>query len=288
MFNNVLVGVDGGPNGRDAIALASQLTDTGGKLTLAYVQASVVAEDREDCRKLLEEERTAANVEAELVSVASTDPGRGLHEQAEEQSADLLVVGSCSHAAFARVMMGDDTRAALNGASCAVAIAARGHAEQRKPIESVGIGYNGSAESMTALAIARELAAPTGASVKALDVVSLTVYAYSGFVPAAIGENVDELIQHANSGLEELAGVEGRAVYGLAGEELATFSDEVDILVVGSRGYGPVRRLVLGSTSNYLERHARCSLVVVPRGAAGSESVSAQDAKDTAPAAFSP
>ena len=47
MFNNVLVGVDGGPNGRDAIALASQLTDTGGKLTLAYVQASVVAEDRD-------------------------------------------------------------------------------------------------------------------------------------------------------------------------------------------------------------------------------------------------
>jgi hypothetical protein len=54
-------------------------------------------------------------------------------------------------------------------------------------------------------------------------------------------------------------------VYGLTGEELAAFGDELDVLVVGSRGYGPVKRLMLGSTSEYLERHARCSLVVIPR-----------------------
>ena len=63
--------------------------------------------------------------------------------------------------------------------------------------------------------------------------------------------------------------VEGRAVYGLTGEELAAFGDDVDLLVVGSRSYGPCERLVLGSTSDYLERHARCSLLVLPR-AAGS------------------
>ncbi len=54
---------------------------------------------------------------------------------------------------------------------------------------------------------------------------------------------------------------------GLAGEELAVLSGEVDLIVVGSRGYGPIRRMVRGSTSNYLERHARCSLLVVPRTA---------------------
>jgi nucleotide-binding universal stress UspA family protein len=56
-------------------------------------------------------------------------------------------------------------------------------------------------------------------------------------------------------------------VYGLTGEELAAFGDQVDILVVGSRGYGPIRRLVLGSTAAHLERHARCSLLVLPRSA---------------------
>jgi nucleotide-binding universal stress UspA family protein len=37
MFKNVLVGVDGRPNGRDAIALATRLSNAGGKLTLAHV-----------------------------------------------------------------------------------------------------------------------------------------------------------------------------------------------------------------------------------------------------------
>jgi nucleotide-binding universal stress UspA family protein len=40
-------------------------------------------------------------------------------------------------------------------------------------------------------------------------------------------------------------------------------------LLVGSRGYGPVKRLMLGSTSDYLQRHARCSLLVLPRVASG-------------------
>jgi nucleotide-binding universal stress UspA family protein len=73
------------------------------------------------------------------------------------------------------------------------------------------------------------------------------------------------MVAEANERLGQLEGVEGHAVYGLAGEELAAFSRDVDLLVVGSRGYGPVRRLVLGSTSDYLERHARCSLLVLPR-----------------------
>jgi nucleotide-binding universal stress UspA family protein len=60
--------------------------------------------------------------------------------------------------------------------------------------------------------------------------------------------------------------VHGDAVYGLAGEELAAFGSRLDLLVVGSRGYGPVKRLVVGSTSDYLERHARCSLLVLVRG----------------------
>ena len=80
-----------------------------------------------------------------------------------------------------------------------------------------------------------------------------------------IGENIQPLIEEAEIRMKELGGVEGHAVYGLAGEELAAFGDQVDILVVGSRGYGPVKRLVLGSTSDFLQRHARCSLLVLPR-----------------------
>ncbi|HLM86280.1 MAG TPA: universal stress protein [Solirubrobacteraceae bacterium] len=132
MFKNVLVGVDGRANGRDAIALASQLVDPGGQLTLAHVHRDEPT-GREDSHKLLEEERARAGVEAELISVVSRSPGSGLHQQAQELDADLLVVGSCSHGVLGRVLLGDDSRAALDGAPCTVAIAAQGYAEHLQP-----------------------------------------------------------------------------------------------------------------------------------------------------------
>jgi len=285
MFKNVLVGVDGGPHGRDAIALASRLTDPQGKLTLANVDSAglrpsgavspiYVREEREASAHMLEEERAAVGAgagAAELITLVGLSPGATLHLRAEEQQADLLVVGSCSHGTFGRAMLGDDTRAALNGAPCAVAIASVGYAEDPKPIGKIGVAYNGSPESNTALAVARELAAQTDASVRALEVVSIPTYAFTGVVAAAFGDGIDEMLKDANSRLKELPDVDGEAVYGLAGEELAAFGDEVDILIVGSRGYGPIRRLVLGSTSTYLQRHARCPLLVLPRAAGPHE-----------------
>ncbi len=279
MFENVLVGVDGRPNGRDAIALASKLAGPDGRLTLAHVHAGellpthtitpgLVRQEREACAHLLESERAGAGVSAELVGVVSMGVGAGLHQQAEAQNADLLVVGSCSHGAFGRATLGDDTRAALNGAPCAVAIAARGFAERAPQLARIGVGYDRSKDSDLALAAARALAASSDATVHALEVVAIPTIAYSGIIPQSVGASMQLMLAEATSRMQEIAGVDGRAVYGIPGEELAAFSSEVDLLVLGSRGYGPVRRLVLGSASNYLQRHARCSLLVLPRVAA--------------------
>ncbi|MGO9319501.1 MAG: universal stress protein [Solirubrobacteraceae bacterium] len=265
MFKNVLVGVDGRLGGRDAIALAAQLTGADGKLTLGHVHHGEVAEQLADSHALLEQERAQAGVQAELISVVSSSPGRGLHQQADQLGTDLLVVGSCSRGPLGRAMLGDDTRAALNGACCAVAVAPLGYAGHPAPFATVGVAYNGSPESIAALALARELAAPTRARIRALEVVSIPSVAYAGIVPPALGESIDAMLQQASGRMEALDDVEGHAVYGLAGEELAKLGDEVDILITGSRGYGPVRRLVLGSTSGYLQRHARCPLLVLPR-----------------------
>jgi nucleotide-binding universal stress UspA family protein len=280
MFENVLVGVDGSANGRDAIALASRLTGPDGKLTLANVRAGelhplhaitpgLLAEERDASRELLERERADAGVEAELLDVVAESAGAGLHRQAEDQHADLLVVGSCGRGAFGRAMLGDDTRAALNGAPCAVAIAARGYAARvDTPITKIGVAYNGSPESERALAKAREVAEPTRAEIEVLEVVAIPSYAFTGLTAPSVGDSIDLMLTEANARLSRLPGVVGRAVYGLPGEELAAFGEDVDLLVVGSRSYGPVKRLVLGSTSDHLERHARCSLLVLPRPAA--------------------
>ncbi len=302
MFKNVLVGIDGSSNARDAVALASRLTDSDGKLTMAHVRPGelhplhaitpgLLAEEHQASLQLLERERAAADVDVDvdvdLLSVVAASPGSGLHRQAEEQHADLIVVGSCSRSAFGRAMIGDDTRAALNGAPCAVAIATRGYAEHPVPIAKVGVAYNSSPESRAALEIARRVAARTRADVHLLEVVSIPTYAYSGMMPPMVGESIDAMLAHARARLAEIHDVQARAVYGLSGEELAAFGEEVDILVVGSRSYGPLRRLVLGSTSDYLERHARCSLLVLPRVAvaADEEETAREHARSDTPAA---
>lgn len=278
MFDNVLVGVDGRPNGRDAIELARHLAAPDGRLTLAYIRdgrlhpshaitPAMIDAERTAAEELLERERADADVEAQLLSAVALSPGRGLHEQVQERGADLIVVGSTSRGPLGRAMLGDDTRGALNGAPCAVAIAVAGYAEAPKPIAKIGVAYDESPESEMALSVARELAARTRALVSALEVVAIPTYAYSGLIVPPVAESVDEMLTKANVRLQALEGVDAKAVYGLTGEELAAFGDEVDLLIAGSRGYGPVRRLVVGSTSDYLQRHARCSLLVLPRGA---------------------
>lgn len=278
MFENALVGVDGRQGGRDAIALASQLVAPDGKITLLHVHDGVlrpthavtpgmVEEEREQAGRMLAQEASAAGLTADLLEVESLRPGRVLHERAEEQGADLIVVGSCRHGALGRAMLGSDTRAALNGAPCAIAIASLGFATHPK-LSRIGVGYDESPESKAALGAARKLGAAKGATVAALEVISIPSQAYVGFISPLAMEDIDESVKQANERLaDQLDGVHSRAVWGLTGEELAAFGDELDLLVVGSRGFGPVKRLMLGSTADYLERHARCCLLVLPRTA---------------------
>jgi nucleotide-binding universal stress UspA family protein len=273
MFRHVIVGVDGGPTGRDAIAVAKLLVAPDSRVVLAHVYeltpqrgasgAYGVAEN-EGSRRLLEQEREATGVAAELTSLTASSVGRGLHYLAETTDADLLTVGSSARSFAGRVLVGDITRASLIGAPCAVAVAPLEYAEEDGAIAQIGVGYDGSPESEAALTFARELAAYHGASVSALTVVEPSPYA--GLLRgSARREAYETRLQEAKDDLAALEGVKGEVAFGLAGEELATFGARVDLLIVGSRGYGPLRRLMLGSTAAHLASNARCPLLVLPR-----------------------
>ena len=139
-------------------------------------------------------------------------------------------------------------------------------AEQPGAIREVGVAYNGSPESEHALELARRIAAGTGARLSAFEAVSLSTSRFEARL-FRLSDAIDTLVKEARERLTALAGVEAHAAYGDAAEELALYSASLDLLVVGSRGYGPLGRLMHGSTSRKLTRMARCPLLVLPRSA---------------------
>jgi nucleotide-binding universal stress UspA family protein len=115
-----------------------------------------------------------------------------LHALAEEHAADLLVVGSTSRGLAGRVLVGDDTRASLNGAPCAVAVAPLGYVARTGGFFRIGVGYDFSGESQAALALARALASRDSAKLSALHVVPLPTAGYLAPMPGTWGEILEE------------------------------------------------------------------------------------------------
>ncbi len=60
--------------------------------------------------------------------------------------------------------------------------------------------------------------------------------------------------------------IETAAVSGVPSAEIVRYADEnqVDLIVMASNGYGPVRQLLLGSTTERVLHHAQCPVLVIP------------------------
>lgn len=288
MFRNVLVGVaDNG--GRDALTLGRMLLAEDGQLTLAHVfrdeprgpyrwRDGKGADARGRARELLERAAANAGVRAHIRWHGSTSVGRGLHEIAEMIEADLLVVGSSRRGRLGRAALGHDTRAALNGAPCAIAVAPVGYSTEPPALmREVGVGYDGSPESEHALEVAKTISVERRGKLSACQAVSIPAYLYRGAPEGVEVASITRVVEVSRERLASLEGVEPHAVYGDPVEVLTLYSASLDLLVVGSRGYGPLGRLVHGSTAQHLAGTARCPLLVLTRAArqasvpAGSE-----------------
>jgi nucleotide-binding universal stress UspA family protein len=281
MLRNVIAAVDGYDGGRDAVALAKAIGAERITLVNAYPHdpirsraASPAYEvlQQEDSDRLLKATRAEIGVDAELLAVPDLSPAHALHRVAEERQADLLVVGSAHHGPLGRLLLGDVSRAVLHGSPCPVAVAPkrfRGESPRQ-----VAVGADGSPESLVALDVAHTLADQHGAA--------LTVYVVwedppmpvvaaagsAGYIAEAVEERRTWAERLLADTLRDLPGsTAGHLLHGQAGSALEKASADHDLFVVGSRSWGPVRRIALGSTSDWLVHHAACPVIVVPRPA---------------------
>ena len=163
----------------------------------------------------------------------------------------------------------------MHGAPCAVAIAPRGYGDDGEPsLLHLGVAYDGSVESRSALQTAIALARRCHGELTVLTVADYPHYGYAtAWSVLSAGEIVDAERRSKQAILDEglaaiPSGVQagGRLLTGAAGNQLSDASADFDLLVVGSRAYGSMRRTLLGSTTRKLIHSAGCPVLVMPRG----------------------
>jgi nucleotide-binding universal stress UspA family protein len=278
-----IAGYDGSDASRDAVVYAARLGAAEGAEVTAITayrevpqmlapsapteaQAALQRDAREEA------ERTLAALDVPGVgrrAVMGPSPAHVLHTQAEELGASLVAVGATDRGPVGRLAPGSVAMHLLHGSPCPVAVVPAGHGE--RPITSVGVAYDARPESRAALEEGERLARRLEARLVIIGVYETPLYG-PGLVIAAdlssiVRDRVGKDLAEAAARIPDLE-VEQRRLDGSAERALAdTTRDELDLLVCGSRGYGPVRSVLLGSVSRHIVDHAHCPVLVVPRTA---------------------
>jgi nucleotide-binding universal stress UspA family protein len=293
MTRPVLAGVDGTESGLDAVAFGARLAGAvGAPLTVVCVcpepaqlaGAEMEDEVRRHADAILDAAGevvagTAGDLPAERRTVAATSPARGLAELAERQDAEAVVVGSTNRGAIGRVMSGGTAERLLHGTGCPVAVAPRGYRRHRpEPLRAVGAAYTDTPEGHKAVRVAADLAARAGLPLTVYSVVFLhtnwlrpeAVQPVASVVPEQVRKAARDALDRVVADLPAGVRANGELLFGEVVDELSMAADgDVDLLVCGSRGYGPVRRVLLGTVSSALVRQASVPTLVVPRADTG-------------------
>jgi nucleotide-binding universal stress UspA family protein len=284
--SRIAVGVDGYPEGRDAVVLGAAIADvTGAELMLVAVHPDplVVMPSgmswtslRKEAEGMLRDVRDSLAPGARIVAETDLSIPRALHRVVRRDHRDLLVVGSSRHAPEGRVRIGKRTRQLLGHFECALAIAPRGL--QTRPsfgMGRIGVGYEGGPESDAALGLAGSIAVAAGAELHVRGVVDdrirvLTRSALRGLVSTewtdVIAEEEQRLNELSLAGARAMGATASVEVLrGRPADALLALSRDVDLLVIGSRRWGPAARVLLGSTGEALLHDAACPVLAVPR-----------------------
>ena len=275
----LLVGFDGSDGGRDALELARVMAEPveAGVLVVAVVPYGPLPVDFQalesdaaaEAEPLFEEARERlAGLTVETRGFGGGSPAGVMTDLAEAEQVEMIVVGSPHRGAVGRALIGSVAESLLHGAPCPVVVAPRGYAEERhEPARRVAVAYDGTPEARAALHRAEAIAAPTAAAIEVLTVVAppVAMPGVVGYTPIDPPEP-DRIITEAVNSVDSGLAATGRRLDGPPARTLAeACEDGVDLLVAGSRGYGPVMRVLLGSVSTQLVHLSPCPVLVVPR-----------------------
>ena len=270
-----------GPAGPDVLTFATRWRAASGRairvvtvcpgsvpIGRGRVDAEWVAYNRQEAERILDGARRAlAGTDATFETIAAESAPRGLHEAMEQAGLGVVaVLGSRDTKGVRRTAPGNTAERLLTGAPGPVVLVPWDYEElPPSPAHRVAVAYIDTPDGRVALDAARAHAAEVAGSVEIVSVIPDTLVRPTLGEPRRFAEGQREdfaaSLQDAAAPGEGTRLLDGPVVDALAG----LGPDDVDLLVCGSRGYGPARRVLLGGVSARLLRHARVPVMVVPR-----------------------
>ncbi|HKQ64400.1 MAG TPA: universal stress protein [Methylomirabilota bacterium] len=207
--------------------------------------------------------------------IAVGDPRQQIVGVAEQWGADLIVVGARGLGLVKRFLLGSVSLAVARHAHCPVLVV---KGRPRK-LASVLVGMDGSEDSFRAVRFLQSLCLRRPTKVRLLSVVERLHYpssapgALKGQLAAMIKEveaerraELEKVLERAATHLnDKITRVTKSTPTGNPADEIIATADafDADLVVVGARGLGGMARLLLGSVSEKVLRHARCPVLIV-------------------------
>lgn len=191
----------------------------------------------------------------ETLAIAGSSPTRLLHELCDERRPLAIVVGPTRGGQRGVVTLGSVGELLLHGVGAPVLVAP---ADYRAPAgaPTIGVAFGGTPEAHEAVRVAAGLAQRMRGRLRVL-----TVAEPQGHEALAGYSVVPDQLERALAGVT----AERVALTGEPATALAAASADLDLLIAGSRSYGPLGVVLLGAVTRRLVRAASCPTMIVPR-----------------------
>lgn len=232
---------------------------------------------RAETERTLEEarRRLAKRWPSTAAQVLYGDAREALVETAGRSATDLIVMGARGLGAVAAFLLGSVSLEVARRAPCAVLVC-RGPA---RPLRTVTIALDGSTYAADALSFFSALPLPSDLVARLVGVVERLHYPssapemLSGALIAAVQQEEDRRRQELAAVLRDAGDalrsrvreVRRETPLGSPAETLVREGAHTDLMVLGSRGMGAMKRIMLGSVSESVLRHAACPVLIARR-----------------------
>jgi len=210
----------------------------------------------------------------EVRELGAPSPSAGLHAVLATERPVLAVLGSSRAGAHGNIALGRTTERVVDGAPCPVAVAPKEHAS--RPLARIAVGVLPSPEGREALRAATRLAAAAGAALHVVMVLAGTpdadeareiaheIAPETERLPGA--RDASSILGPAIAAATGGSGADASVLVGDPVEALLRASEHADVLLLGSRAYGPPDAVGVGGVARRVLDGARCPVVIVPRG----------------------